>query len=115
MNINPFDILKNAQKIQEQMGTFQEKLTAIVATGSSGGGMVEIDLNGRMEILGIRIAPEAVDPEDMGILEGLIMSAFTSAMEKIKEAVNREMGAMAGGLGVPGLPGSFPGFGMGPS
>jgi DNA-binding YbaB/EbfC family protein len=114
MNINPFDILKNAQKIQEQMGTFQAKLGTITATGSSGGGMVEIDLNGKMEILGIRIAPEAVDPKDMEILEGLIMSAFTNAMEKMKEAINQEMGAMAGGLGIPGLPGGFPGFGMGP-
>jgi DNA-binding YbaB/EbfC family protein len=111
MDINPFDILKNAQKIQEQMGTFQEKLGGISVTGSAGGGMVEIDLNGRMEVLGIRIAPEVVDPRDVGILEGLITSAFTNAMEKIKEAINREMGAMAGGLGIPGLPGGFPGFG----
>ncbi|MDR0387204.1 MAG: YbaB/EbfC family nucleoid-associated protein [Treponema sp.] len=115
MNINPFDVLKNAQKIQEQMGTFQEKLGTISVTGSAGGGMVEIDMNGRMEILNIRIATEAVDPQDIGLLEGLIASAFTSAMEKIKEAVNREMGAMAGRLGMPGgIPG-FPGFGMGPS
>jgi DNA-binding YbaB/EbfC family protein len=111
MNINPFDILKNVQKIQEQMGSFQERLGTIMVTGSAGGGMVEIDMNGKMEILGIRIAAEAVDPTDIGILEGLITSAFTSAMEKIKEAINQEMGAMTGGMGVPGLPGSFPGFG----
>jgi DNA-binding YbaB/EbfC family protein len=118
MNINPFDILKNAQKIQEQMGSFQQKLGDISVTGSAGAGMVEIDINGRMEILNIRIAPEVVDPQDVGILEDLIASAFTSAMEKIKEAVNREMGALAGGLGIPGLPGGaagFPGFGTGPS
>ncbi|MDR0760373.1 MAG: YbaB/EbfC family nucleoid-associated protein [Treponema sp.] len=113
MNINPFDILKNAQKVQEQMGSFQEKLGAIFVTGSAGGGMVEIDINGRMEVLNIRIAPEAVDPQDIGILEGLIVSAFTSAIEKIKEAINREMGALAGGLGISGLPGGFPGFGTG--
>ncbi|MDR2070812.1 MAG: YbaB/EbfC family nucleoid-associated protein [Treponema sp.] len=109
MNINPFDILKNAQKIQEQMGSFQEKLGTIQVTGSAGGGMVEIDLNGKMEVLDIRIAPEAVDPQDIGMLEGLITSAFANAMEKIKEAINREMGAMAGGLGIPG----FSGFGTG--
>jgi DNA-binding YbaB/EbfC family protein len=111
MDINPFDILKNAQKIQEQMGTFQEKLGGISVTGSAGGGMVEIDINGRMEVLGIRIAAEVVDPQDTGILEGLIASAFTNAMEKVKEAINREMGSLAGGLGIPGLPGGFPGFG----
>jgi DNA-binding YbaB/EbfC family protein len=107
--------LKNAQKIQEQMGSFQEKLGAVMATGSAGGGMVEIDINGKMEVLDIRIAPEAVDPQDIGMLEGLIMSAFASAIEKIKEAINREMGAMAGGLGIPGFPGSLSGFGLGPS
>jgi DNA-binding YbaB/EbfC family protein len=110
MNINPFDILKNAQKVQEQMGSLQERLGAISVTGSAGGGMVEIDINGKMEVLNIRIAPEAVDPQDIGILEGLIVSAFTNAIEKIKEAINREMGALAGGLG---LPGGFPGLGTG--
>jgi DNA-binding YbaB/EbfC family protein len=109
MNINPFDILKNAQKIQEQVGAFQEKLAALSATGSAGGGMVEIDINGKMEILDIRIAPEAVDPRDIGMLEGLIASAFAGAIEKVREAINREMGAMTGGMGIPG----FPGFGTG--
>jgi DNA-binding YbaB/EbfC family protein len=113
MNINPFDILKNAQKIQEQMGVFQEKLGTISVTGSAGGGMVEIDINGKMEVLDVRIAEEVVDPQDIGMLESLITSAFTNAMEKIKEAINREMGTMAGGLGIPGLPGGFPGPGTG--
>jgi DNA-binding protein YbaB len=60
MNINPFDILKNAQKLQEHMGVFQEKLGSINATGSAGGGMVEVDLNGKFEVLAVRIAPEVV-------------------------------------------------------
>jgi DNA-binding YbaB/EbfC family protein len=106
MNINPFDLLKNAQKIQEQMGSFQERLGAIQVTGSAGGGMVEIDLNGRMEMLAIRIAPEVVDPQDIEMIEGLITSSFSNAMEKIKEAINRELGSMAGGLSIPGLLGS---------
>jgi DNA-binding YbaB/EbfC family protein len=103
------DILKNAQKIQEQMGSLQEKLGAVTATGSAGGGMVEVDMNGRMELLAVRIAPEAV--EDVEMLQDLVAAAFTGAMEEVKEAVNREMGAMAGGLGIPGL-GGFPGFGV---
>ncbi|MDR2185301.1 MAG: YbaB/EbfC family nucleoid-associated protein [Treponema sp.] len=107
MNINPFDIFKNAQKIQEQMGSFQEKLGTISVTGSAGGGMVELDINGRLEVLAVRIAPEAADPEDVEMLQDLTAAAFTSAMEKIKEAINREMGALAGlsGLGLPGFPG----------
>ena len=114
MNINPFDILKNAQKIQEQMGNFQEKLGSIYATGSAGGGMVEIDLNGKIEVIAVRVAPEAAEGGDIEMLQDLIAAAFSSGLEKIKEAINREMGAMAGGLGVPGLSGftgAFPGSG----
>lgn len=108
MNINPFDLLKNAQKFQEQMGSLQEKLEAITATASSGGGMVEVNLNGRLELLALRIAPEVVDPADVEMLQDLIIAAFTAAMAKVKEAVNAEMGALAGGMGIPGFPG-FPG------
>jgi DNA-binding YbaB/EbfC family protein len=104
MNINPFDILKNAQKIQEQMSGFQEKLGAVTATGASGGGLVEIDLNGKMEVLSVRIAPEAMG--DVEMLQDLVMAAFTDGMDKIRETVNREVGAMTGGLNIPGFPGA---------
>ena len=109
MNINPFDILKNAQKIQEQMGTFQEKLGTLMITGSAGGGMTEIDMNGRMEVLAVRIAPEAMAGGDREMLQDLVTAAFNSALEKVKEAVNREMGGLVpGGMqGIPGMPG-FP-------
>jgi DNA-binding YbaB/EbfC family protein len=96
MNINPFDILKNAQKIQEQMGSMQEKLGALVVTGSSGGGMVEIDLNGRLEMTGIRIAREALEPLDVPLLQDLIKAAYAAAAEKVREEAAREMGALAG-------------------
>jgi DNA-binding YbaB/EbfC family protein len=109
VNINPFDMLKNAQKLQEQMGSFQEKLGAITATGSSGGGMVEVDLNGRLELLAVRISPEVVDPAEVQMLQDLIIAAFTAAMEKVKEAINREMGMLAGGMGLPDFS-AFPGL-----
>jgi len=97
MNVNPFDILKNAQKLQEQMGAFQEKLGKIKITGSSGGGMTEIDMNGKMEVLAVRISPEAM--EDREMLQDLISAALNNALEKIREEVNREMGGMIpGGL-----------------
>jgi len=109
MNINPFDILKNAQKIQEQMGSFQEKLGAIVITGSAGGGMTEIDMNGRMEVLSVRIADEAAGDAEM--LQDLIKAAFNNAMEKVREAISREAGGMIPGglqgLNIPGM--NFPG------
>jgi DNA-binding YbaB/EbfC family protein len=108
VNINPFDILKNAQKLQEQMGALQDKLAAIVVTGSAGGGMVEIDINGKMEVQAVRIAPEAAG--DIQMLQDLITAAFSNAIEKVRERTNREMGALASGLGIP--PGSFPGSGF---
>ena len=105
MNINPFDILKNAQKIQEQMGAFQEKLGAIKVTGSAGGKMAEVDLNGRMEVLAVRIEPEIMDDREM--LQDLITAAFNNAMEKVREEINKEMGSMIpGGLSsIPGMTG----------
>jgi DNA-binding YbaB/EbfC family protein len=112
MNINPFDILKNAQKIQEQMGVFQEKLGGISATGSAGGGMVEIDINGKMEVSGVRIAPEAIDPNEAEMLQDLITAAFTDGTEKIRERIGQEMSALTGGMNIPGMPPGFPGAGF---
>jgi DNA-binding YbaB/EbfC family protein len=107
MTINPLDILKNAQRIQEQMAVFQEKLGGIIETGSSGGGMVEVELNGKMEITAVRISPDALDPPDARLLQDLTAAAFNAAMEKIKEHIKREMGSMAGGMGIPNIPGLF--------
>ena len=105
MEINPFDILKNAQKIQEQMGSFQEKLAAISATGSSGGGIVEIDLNGKFEVTAVRISPALMESGDAEMLQDLIVAAFSNGHDNIKEMLSREIGAMAGGFGIPGLSG----------
>ena len=108
MNINPFDLLKNAEKIQEQFGSVQEKLGSITATGSAGGGMVEIDITGKMEVLAVRIKPEAVDPNDITMLEDLVVAAMGQAMEKIREKISGEVGSMAGDLGIS-IPGLFGG------
>jgi DNA-binding YbaB/EbfC family protein len=107
MNINPFDILKNAQKIQEQMSGFQEKLGDITATGAAGGGLVEIDINGKLEVLAVRIAPQAVEGADIEMLQDLIMAAFTDGMTKVKGAISSEAAAMTGGLNIPGFPGAM--------
>jgi DNA-binding YbaB/EbfC family protein len=103
VNINPFDILKSAQKIQEQMGSFQEKLADIHVTGSSGGGMVEIDLNGKMEALAVRISPETMEDRDM--LQDLVLAAFNSGMEKAREAIQGQIGSLSGLQGIPGMGG----------
>ena len=108
MNINPFDILKNAQKIQEEVSSIQDRLGSMRATGSAGGGMVEVDITGKMEVLAVRIKPEAVDPNDVPMLEDLVAAALGQAMEKIKEKITEEIGSVAGGLGIS-LPGLFGG------
>jgi DNA-binding YbaB/EbfC family protein len=106
MNINPFDLFKNAQKIQEQMSSFQEKLSGIIVTGSAGGGLVEIDLNGKMELLAVRIESQAMDGSDTEMLQDLIVAAFNDGMSKIKEEIGGEVGAMTG-LNLPGFSGGM--------
>jgi DNA-binding YbaB/EbfC family protein len=105
--MNPFEMLKSAQKIQEQMSGFQEKLGGIIATGASGGGLVEIDINGKLEVLAIRIAPQAVEGADTEMLQDLIMAAFTDGMTKVKEAISSEAVSLTGGLNIPGFPGAM--------
>jgi DNA-binding YbaB/EbfC family protein len=107
MNINPLELMKNAQKIQEQMGVFQEKLADISATGSSGGGMVEIEINGKFEVLAVRISPEAIEDGDREMLEDLVMTALSNSLVKIRETITQEVGKIAGGnvLGGMGFPG----------
>jgi len=105
MNINPFDLLKNAQKIQEQMNGFQDKLADISATGAAGGGLVEIEINGKLELLSVRISPQAIDGGDAEMLQDLIMAAFTDGMTKVKEAISSEVGSMTGGMNIPGFSG----------
>jgi len=105
MNFNPLEFIKNAQQIQEKMSGFQEKLELILVTGASGGSMVEIDINGKFEVLAIRIAPQAVEGGDIEMLQDLIMSAFTDGMTKVREEINSQMSAITGGLNLSGFTG----------
>ena len=104
MNINPFDLLKNAQKIQEQMNGFQEKLGGITATGSAAAGLVEIDINGKLDVTAVRISPQAAD--DIEMLQDLVMSAFSDGMTKVREAIGSQVGSMAGGLDLSSFQGA---------
>ena len=96
MNINPLDLVK-------QMGMFQDKLAAVKATGSAGGGMVAIDLNGQFEVTDVRISAEAIEDGDIQMLQDLVQAAFSDGLGKIRETMNREIGSMAGGM----LPNGF--------
>lgn len=103
MNINPFDLLKNAQNIQDQMKNVQEELKDLTATGSAGGNIVRVTMNGNFEIVALEIDPIAVDPRDVKMLQDLIIAASHDASTKIKDVIKEKMGPMLGGLNIPGL------------
>ena len=103
--MNPMDIIKNLQNVQSKMGEVQEKMKAVTVTGSSGGEMVKIEMAGDMTIRNVTIAPEAVDPGDIGMLEDLILAAFTDALANVRDAMQQEMSSITGGLNLP--PGLF--------
>ena len=103
--MNPMDLFKNFQNIQSRMGEMQERMKSLVVTGTSGGGMVSIGMNGQMQVTEVNIAPEAVDPEDVEMLQDLIFAAFTDASAKIKEKMQEEMSSITGGIDLP--PGLF--------
>ncbi len=105
------DIMKQAQKMQEKMQKIQDELADLQVEASSGGGMVTVVANGKQEILEVRIDKQVVDPEDVEMLEDLVVAAVNQAMEKAQELANNEMGKAAGGM-LGNLPGGFkmPGF-----
>ena len=99
--MNPMDLIKNFQNIQSRVGEMQEKLKDVTVSGTSGGDMVRIEMNGQMEVTKVAISPEAVDPDDIGMLEDLVFAAFSDAFAKIKEKMREEMSALTGGMNLP--------------
>jgi DNA-binding YbaB/EbfC family protein len=101
MASNPFDMLRQLQGLQSRMGEIQEKLRAVKVTGSAGGGLVTVDMNGQMIVEKVRIAKEAVEPSDIPMLEDLILAAMTDAIERLKEKIREEVSQATGMLGLP--------------
>lgn len=101
--MNPFDLLKNAGAIKEQLENVQGQLESITATGSSGGRMVEVTLNGKFEMVGIHLDPICVDNRDCKMLEDLIKAAQHDAITKIQDKIKEMSGPMLSGLNFPGL------------
>lgn len=99
--MNPMDMIKNLQNMQSKVGEMQDKVRELTVTGTSGGDMVRITVNGQMEVKEVHISPEAVDPNDIGMLEDLIFAAFSDASVKAKEKLKEEMSALTGGLNIP--------------
>lgn len=101
--MNPFDLLKNAGAIKEQLENVQGQLESISATGSSGGRMVEVTLNGKFEMIDIHLDPICVDNRDVKMLEDLIKAAQHDAITKIQDKIKEMSGPMLSGLNIPGL------------
>ena len=101
--MNPFDMLKNIQSMKGQLGNIQEELTEITATGSSGGNIVNVTLNGKFEIVSVKLDPICVDPRDVQMLQDLIIAAHHDAMTKIQENIKAKYGPLLNGMNIPGL------------
>ena len=95
--MNMQQMMKQARKMQEQLAAAQENLKSQTVDASAGGGMVKVTVNGEMELVNLTIDPDALDPEDVDMLQDMIMAA-------VNEVANKQMGAITGGLNIPGMP-----------
>ncbi|URJ47701.1 YbaB/EbfC family nucleoid-associated protein [Paenibacillus polymyxa] len=100
---NMNQMMKQVKKMQEQMLKAQEELGGKVIEGTSGGGVVTVEVNGHKKVLSITIKPEAVDPEDVEMLQDLVLTAVNDALSKADELANDDMGKFTGGMKIPGL------------
>ena len=105
MSKNLANIMKQAQKMQEKMGKVQEELALKSVEASSGGGMVTAKVNGKNELLSLTIDKAVVDPEDVDMLEDLVLAAVNEAFKRSQDMISEEMGKVTSGMGlnIPGL------------
>lgn len=103
MGANMNKMMKEARKVQEQIVQKQEELQQREIEASSGGGAVVVRVNGKQEILSLTIAPEAVDPDDVELLEDMIMAAINEAVKQSRDMISSEMAKITGGFNIPGL------------
>ncbi|WP_054957829.1 YbaB/EbfC family nucleoid-associated protein [Paenibacillus dakarensis] len=100
---NMNQMMKQVKKMQEQMLKAQEELATKTVEGSSGGGVVTVQVSGHKQVMSINIKPEAVDPDDVEMLQDLVMTAVNDALAKAEELANADMGKFTGGMKIPGL------------
>lgn len=101
--MNMGNMMKQAQQMQKKMGQVQEDLAKRVIEANSGGGMVTVQVSGKQELLNIKINKEVVDPEDVDMLEDLVLAAINQGMKQSHEMVDEEMKKATGGMNIPGL------------
>ncbi|ACH37242.1 DNA-binding protein, YbaB/EbfC family [Citrifermentans bemidjiense Bem] len=96
-------IMKQAQMMQQKMGKLQEEAAAKTAEVATGGGAVTVVVNGKNQVLSLVIKKEAVDPEDVEMLQDLVLTAVNEALKKVHTEMSEEMSKITGGLSIPGL------------
>lgn len=97
------NMMKQAQKLQSKMLKMQEELAERTVETTAGGGMINVVANGRQQIVSITIDKEVVDPDDVDMLQDLVLAAVNDALNKSQEMVAGEMGKLTGGMNIPGL------------
>ena len=102
---NMQQLMKQAQKMQEQMLQAQAKLAEASVQGTAGGGLVTVTMSGAGEVQGLKISPQAVDPDDVETLEDLVVAALHNATEAARRLMEEKMGPLSSGMGGLGLPG----------
>jgi len=100
------NLMRQAQEMQRRMAKVQEEVAQRTVEAAAGGGMVRCVVNGKQEVVSLTIEPEVVDPDDVEMLQDLVMAAVNEAIKRSQEMVAEEMGKVAGGLGL-NLPGLF--------
>jgi DNA-binding YbaB/EbfC family protein len=96
-------MMKQVQKMQAELARVQEELAEETVSATSGGGVVEVTVNGKQEVQSVKINPEAVDPDDVEMLEDLLLAAVNEALRKSQEMAAEEMNKVTGNLKIPGL------------
>ncbi|MEN8905701.1 MAG: YbaB/EbfC family nucleoid-associated protein [Clostridiales bacterium] len=103
MGGNMGNLMKQAQKMQQNMAKVQEELKGKIVEATVGGGVVYIKANAHKEVLELKIKPEAVDPDDVEMLEDMVLAAVNEVIKKAEDISNTEMSKVTGGMGVPGM------------
>ncbi|MFW6102189.1 MAG: YbaB/EbfC family nucleoid-associated protein [Chloroflexota bacterium] len=96
-------ILRQAQQLQAKLAKAQEELGNMTVEATSGGGAVKVVIDGHQKVRSVEISPEAVESEDVELLQDLVMTAVNEAITKSQELVNERLGSLTGGLNIPGL------------
>ena len=96
-------MLQQVQRMQQEMARIQESLKDETVTATAGGGVVTVVMNGHQELVSLNIKPEAVDPEDVEMLQDVLVAAFNSAREQSRAMAAERLSAVTGGLSIPGL------------